>query len=157
MEAKAGKEQEVERFLTGAAALVAEETGTVVWFAVRLGPSTFGIFDAFDDEAGRDAHLNGRVAEALFGQADSLFASAPSVQKLDVLADKLTASDSGNGPQRVRDRTGWTASEWSDETDQETGHAHSVGDDEHDVDRDTGDRAGGWNASEWSNTDQPRE
>jgi len=64
LEAKPGKEAEVEQFLEGGLALVQQEPGTTTWFALRLGPRTFGIFDAFADEAGRDAHLSGRVAEA---------------------------------------------------------------------------------------------
>lgn len=89
LEAKAGKEKDVEQFLRGALPLVQEEQGTIAWFAIRLGPSTFGIFDTFSDEAGRQAHLTGKVAEALFAKASELFSQAPSVEKLDVLADKL--------------------------------------------------------------------
>ncbi len=89
MEAKPGKEAAVAEFLTGGLALVNEEPATVAWFAIRLGPTTFGIFDAFPDEAGRQAHLSGKVAEALFAQAPDLFSSAPVIEQVDVLAAKL--------------------------------------------------------------------
>ena len=89
LEAKPGKEKEVEAFLLGGLPLVEEEPGTVAWFGLKLGPSTFGIFDAFPDEAGRDAHLNGKVAAALMAKAGELFASPPTIEKVDVLAAKL--------------------------------------------------------------------
>jgi len=89
LEAKPGKEKEVEEFLLGGLPLVEEEPGTVAWFGLKLGPSTFGIFDAFPDEAGRDAHLNGKVAAALMAKAGDLFASPPTIEKVDVLAAKL--------------------------------------------------------------------
>jgi quinol monooxygenase YgiN len=89
LEAKPGKEAEVEAFLRGGLSLVQEEPGTTVWFALRLGPSTFGIFDAFDDESGRQAHLAGRVAAALKAKASELFAQPPNIEKVDVLAAKL--------------------------------------------------------------------
>lgn len=89
LEAKPGKEQEVEAFLLGGLPLVEQEPATVAWFGLKLGPSTYGIFDAFDDEAGRNAHLNGKVAAALMAQAGELFASPPSIVKVDVLAAKL--------------------------------------------------------------------
>lgn len=89
LEAKPGKEDAVEEFLRGGLALVEAEPETLAWFAIRLGPSTFGIFDAFEAEAGRDAHLAGRVAEALMAQADDLFSSPPAIEKVEVLADKL--------------------------------------------------------------------
>ena len=89
LEAKPGKEAEVEAFLEGGAALVGDEPKTVAWFAIRMGPSTFGIFDAFDDESGRDAHLSGEVAKALMARADELLSQAPSINKIDVIADKL--------------------------------------------------------------------
>ncbi len=65
LEAKPGKESDVENFLRGGLSIVQQEPATTAWFAIRLGPSTFGIFDAFPDEAGRQAHLSGRVAAAL--------------------------------------------------------------------------------------------
>ncbi|MEM5458950.1 MULTISPECIES: putative quinol monooxygenase [Paraburkholderia] len=89
LEAKPGKEKEVEAFLLGGLPLVEEEPGTVAWFGLKLGPSTFGIFDAFPDESGRDAHLNGKVAAALMAKAGELFASPPTIEKVDVLAAKL--------------------------------------------------------------------
>jgi quinol monooxygenase YgiN len=88
LEARPGKEADVERFLRNGLPIVTQEPATTVWFAIRLGPSTFGIFDAFPDEAGRQAHLAGRVAEALIAKAD-LFIKPPVVQKVDVLAAKL--------------------------------------------------------------------
>ncbi len=89
MEAKPGKEGDVEEFLLGGLPLVQDEPDTVAWFAVRMGPSTFGIFDVFPDDAGRQAHLSGRVAEALMTRADELFAAPPAIEQLDVLASKL--------------------------------------------------------------------
>lgn len=89
LEAKPGKENEVERFLLSGLPLVEEEPDTTVWFGIRLGPSTFGIFDAFPDEAGRQAHLSGKVAAALMANAPELFAEPPSIEKVDVLAAKL--------------------------------------------------------------------
>lgn len=89
LEAKPGKEADVERFLNDGLPLVQEEPATTAWFAIRLGPSTFGIFDVFPDESGRDAHLAGRVAAALKDRGDELFAQPPAIEQLDVLASKL--------------------------------------------------------------------
>lgn len=89
LEAKPGKEQEVEAFLRGGLPLVEAEPATIAWFGIRLGPSTFGIFDAFPDEAGRQAHLSGKVAAALMAKAGELFSQPPSIEKVDVLAAKL--------------------------------------------------------------------
>jgi quinol monooxygenase YgiN len=89
LEAKPGKETDVESFLKEGLPLVMEEPATAAWFGIRLGPSTFGIFDAFPDEAGRQAHLSGRVAAALMAKAAELFSAAPSIEKVDVLAAKL--------------------------------------------------------------------
>jgi len=89
LEAKEGQEDEGARFLEGGQALLEDEPDTTAWFAIRLGPSTFGIFDVFADDSGRDAHLNGRVAETLMGRAEELFAQAPSIEKVDVIASKL--------------------------------------------------------------------
>ena len=89
LEAKPGKEAEVESFLRGGLAIVQEEPATTAWFAIRMGQSTFGIFDAFPDEAGRQAHLSGRVAAALMAKAPELLAQAPVIEKVDVLAAKL--------------------------------------------------------------------
>lgn len=89
LEAKPGKEAEVESFLKSGLAIVEEEPATTSWFAIRMGPSTFGIFDAFPDESGREAHLNGRVAAALMAKASDLLAQPPVIEKIDVLAAKL--------------------------------------------------------------------
>jgi quinol monooxygenase YgiN len=89
MKAKPGKEAEVEEFLNGGLALVNDEPATTAWFAMQMGPSTYGIFDAFPDDAGRDAHLAGRVAEALMAKAGELLATAPVIEQADVLASKL--------------------------------------------------------------------
>ena len=80
LEAKPEKEAEVENFLRGGLSVVQEEPATTAWFAIRLGPSTFGIFDAFPDEAGRQAHLTGRVAAALNAKASELFAQPPAIE-----------------------------------------------------------------------------
>jgi quinol monooxygenase YgiN len=82
-----GKEEEVAQFLEGALPLVNEEPSTLVWYGLRLGPSTFGIFDAFPDEAGREAHLNGKVAEALLASVGDLV-QQPTIEQVDVLAVK---------------------------------------------------------------------
>lgn len=87
--AKPGKEAEVEEFLRGGLAVVLEEPATTAWFAIRIAPSIFGIFDAFPDEAGRDAHLTGRVAAALMAKAPDLLAEPPKIEKIDILAAKL--------------------------------------------------------------------
>jgi len=89
LEAKPGKEKDVESFLMGALPVVMEEPATAAWFGIRLGPSTFGIFDAFPDEAGRQAHLSGRVAAALMAKAAELLSAPPSIEKIDILAAKL--------------------------------------------------------------------
>lgn len=88
LKARAGKEEEVAGFLKSAQALVEAEPETVSWYAVRFDQSTFGIFDTFNNEAGRNAHLQGRVAEALFARAAELFETAPSVRQPTVLAAK---------------------------------------------------------------------
>lgn len=89
LEAKPGKEAEVAAFLKSGLAVVQEEPATTAWFGIQLGPSTFGIFDAFPDEAGRQAHLSGRVAAALMAKAPELLAQPPAIEKVDVLAAKL--------------------------------------------------------------------
>jgi quinol monooxygenase YgiN len=89
LEAKAGKEDDVASFLAGALPLVQQEPQTTAWFAVRLGPARFAIFDAFPDESGRDAHLAGQIAAALMEQAPELLAQAPSIEMAEVLAEKL--------------------------------------------------------------------
>jgi quinol monooxygenase YgiN len=89
LEAKPGKEKEVAAFLMQGLQLAQQETTTPLWFALRLGPSTFGVFDSFHDEAGRQAHLNGPIAKALMAQAPNLFAAPPSIEKVEILGAKL--------------------------------------------------------------------
>jgi quinol monooxygenase YgiN len=89
LEAKPGKEQEVADFLVSALPLVNQEPETIAWFALRMSPNVFGIFDAFPNEQGRDAHLSGEVAKQLMAKAPELLATAPEIHKVDVLADKL--------------------------------------------------------------------
>ena len=90
--AKPDKGAAVEAFLKSALPLAMREAGTTLWFALKITPSTFGIFDAFADEAGRDAHLAGPIAAALMAQASELLAHAPVIEKIDVLAVKLPAA-----------------------------------------------------------------
>ncbi len=87
--AKPGKEEDVARFLESGRALVDEEPDTTAWFAVRLSSSEFAIFDVFPHDSGRQAHLSGKVAEALMAQADDLFAKPLDIQQVDVIAVKL--------------------------------------------------------------------
>ena len=89
LEAKPGKETEVEKFLNDGLALAQQEPATTAWFALRFGKSTFGIFDAFPDEAGRQAHLSGPIAAALMQKAPELLAEPPSIEKVEVIAAKL--------------------------------------------------------------------
>jgi quinol monooxygenase YgiN len=89
LEAKAGKENEVAKFLETGLELANQETTTPIWFALRLGPTTFGVFDAFANESGREAHLNGPIAKALMAQAPELFAKPPAIERIDVLGAKL--------------------------------------------------------------------
>lgn len=89
LEAKAGKEAEVASFLESALPLANQETRTVAWFALRMGPSTFGVFDAFADEDGRSAHLAGPIAAALMAKAGELLSQPPVIEKVDLLAAKL--------------------------------------------------------------------
>jgi quinol monooxygenase YgiN len=88
--AKPGKEEEVASFLASALPLAEKEPDTTVWFALRLSKSEFGIFDAFPHEAGRSAHLNGPIAAALMAKADELLAEPPRIDKVDLLAAKLS-------------------------------------------------------------------
>ena len=88
IEAKPGKEGDVEDLLNQGKSLVEEEPETTAWFAIRLGESTYGIFDVFPDEGGRNAHLDGEVAKALGENAGELY-SDPQIEKLDVIASKL--------------------------------------------------------------------
>jgi quinol monooxygenase YgiN len=88
LEAKPGKEQELEAFLKSAQPLAVAEPATTTWYAVKLGPARFGIFDTFKDEAGRKAHLSGEIAKALFAKADELLATAPQIEMLEIMASK---------------------------------------------------------------------
>jgi quinol monooxygenase YgiN len=89
LEAKPGQEAAVADFLAGALPLANAESGTTAWFALKFGPSTFGVFDAFADEAGREAHLRGPIAAALMANAAALLSSPPNIEKIDLLAAKL--------------------------------------------------------------------
>jgi quinol monooxygenase YgiN len=89
LEAKAGKEKEVAKFLEAGLAMANQEGTTPIWFALRLGPTTFGIFDAFKDENGRQAHLNGPIAKALMAQASELFSKPPAIEQIEILGAKL--------------------------------------------------------------------
>jgi quinol monooxygenase YgiN len=89
LRARPGKEEDVAKFLEQGATLVEGEPATVAWFALRLGPSEFAVFDAFPDESGRQAHVSGAVADALMAQADDLFESPPDIQQVDIIASKL--------------------------------------------------------------------
>lgn len=89
LEAKAGKEAEVAAFLETALGMANQETATRLWCTLRLGPSSFGVFDAFSDESGRQAHLNGPIAQALMAKAPELFAVPPSIEPIDLLGVKL--------------------------------------------------------------------
>lgn len=91
LQAKPGKEQDVQKFLESGLALANEERSTIVWFAIRLGPSTFGIFDAFPDDNGRKAHLSGPIAAALMAKAGELLSAPPKIEQVDVLAAKIPA------------------------------------------------------------------
>ncbi len=94
VEAKPGSEAAVEKFLKGGLPIVESEPATIAWFGLRLGPSTFGIFDAFPNDAGRNAHLSGKVVAALMSdETAALLTRPPTLEKIDVLAAKLP----GNG------------------------------------------------------------
>jgi quinol monooxygenase YgiN len=88
LEAKAGKQEELAAFLKAALPLAVQEPATVSWFAFRIDFSRFGIFDTFADESGRNAHLNGEIAKALFARAEELLASPPQIERLEILASK---------------------------------------------------------------------
>jgi quinol monooxygenase YgiN len=89
LEAKPGKEAEVEKFLNSGLPIVEEEPATITWYAIKLGPSTYGIFDTFPDENGRQAHLSGKVAAALMAKASELLSEPPQIQQVEILAAKL--------------------------------------------------------------------
>ncbi len=88
LKAKPGKEADVESFLKQGAEMAAEEAGTISWFGLKEGEGRYGVFDTFDSEQGRDAHLNGPIAKALMAKASELLAEAPQIHKIDVLAGK---------------------------------------------------------------------
>jgi len=89
LQARPGKETDVEQFLRSVGPLVEAETGTTTWFAFKVAPATFGIFDTFKDEDGRSAHVIGEVARALFTCAEELFVTHPDIKHVDILAEKL--------------------------------------------------------------------
>lgn len=89
IEAKPGKEADVEQLLKSALALAEGEVGTQTWFALRFGPDRFGIYDSFEDESGRQAHLDGPIAAALMARADELLAQPPRIDRVEVLAAKI--------------------------------------------------------------------
>ncbi|MFF3757755.1 putative quinol monooxygenase [Streptomyces sp. NPDC002185] len=89
IEAKPEHAAQVQELLENALELARGETQTVTWYSFKLGPTTFGVFDTFDDEAGRQAHLNGPIAAALMDIAPTILAGAPDIQHVDVLAAKL--------------------------------------------------------------------
>ena len=91
LEAKPGKEADVAHFLEAGLAMARNEPTTPIWFALRLSPTTFGVFDAFHDEAGRQAHLTGPIAQALMAKAPELFAAPPSIEPIEVLGLKNNA------------------------------------------------------------------
>jgi quinol monooxygenase YgiN len=88
LEARPGKEQKVADFIRGALSLAMQEEKTVRWYALQIGPSTFGIFDTFESEEGRDAHLNGEIAKALMANAADLLVKAPEIEKVNILSYK---------------------------------------------------------------------
>jgi quinol monooxygenase YgiN len=88
LQAKPGKENEVEAFLKSAQPLAEREKGTISWYAIKMGPGKYGIFDTFADENGRNAHLNGDIAKALFAKAEDLFSEPPEIAKPEILAAK---------------------------------------------------------------------
>ena len=92
LEAKPGKEKDVEEFLKSAQPLAEREEGTISWYAIKMGSGRYGIFDTFADENGRNAHLNGEIAKALFAKAKELFSKPPDVAKPEVLAAKSARS-----------------------------------------------------------------
>lgn len=104
LEAKPGKEADVADFLRSGLPLVQAEPETTAWFGIQLGPSTFGIFDAFPDESGRQAHLAGKVAAALKDRGDELFAEPPTMEQVEVLAAKLPLQRSQAGERSVASR-----------------------------------------------------
>ncbi len=90
-EAKPGKEDAVAKFLETALDMANHEPTTINWYAFRLSPTTFGVFDTFNNEDGRQKHLNGPIAQALMAKAPELFSSPPSIEPVDVLGSKTAA------------------------------------------------------------------
>ena len=88
LKAKPGKEAEVEAFLKQGAAMANDEAGTITWFGIKEDNGTYGVFDTFDDAAGRDAHFHGEIAKALFASADELFSEAPKLHTIEIIAEK---------------------------------------------------------------------
>ena len=88
LKAKPGKEKDVEAFLSQGASMANDEPQTVTWYGVQMGPGVYGVFDTFDDEAGRDAHLGGEIAKALMAKAPELFSNELRIEKMDILAEK---------------------------------------------------------------------
>ena len=86
LEARPGKEADAEAFLKSAQPLALNENGTLKWYAIKLGPGKFGIFDTFANEGGRNAHLSGEIAKALGARANELFATPPQIEKVEILA-----------------------------------------------------------------------
>ena len=87
-EAKPGKEEEVEKFLGLALEMAKKEPTTINWYAIRLSESTFGVFDTFNDEEGRQKHLNGPIGQALMAKAPELFSVTPAIDPVDILGSK---------------------------------------------------------------------
>jgi quinol monooxygenase YgiN len=96
MEAKPGKEKDVEEFLKSAEPLAEREPGTLTWYGIKLAPGHYGIFDTFADENGRNAHLTGEIAKAIAARASELFAKPPEIAKLEILASKARALGAGS-------------------------------------------------------------
>ena len=88
LKAKPGKEAEVEAFLAQGATMANDEPQTVTWYGVKMAPGLYGVFDTFDDEAGRDAHMNGDIAKALMAKASELFSNELKIEQMDILAAK---------------------------------------------------------------------
>ncbi len=88
LKAKSGKEAEVEQFIKGAIDLARQENKTLTWYSFKIDANTFGIFDTFENEEGREAHLNGEIAKALMENADRLLSEAPKIQKIEILSAK---------------------------------------------------------------------
>jgi quinol monooxygenase YgiN len=97
LNAKPGKERELEEFLKSAQPLAEREKDTVSWYAVKMSPSSFGIFDTFADDAGRQAHLNGEIAKALMSKGQELLANDPKIHQIDIIASKTGSSASRAG------------------------------------------------------------